>query len=347
MLRSIRGRLIVAVVVMAVLLGALIYFQSMRLSQLDETLTDLGELQQFKSHVLIPQKDMNQFIAAMDNTVLLLELGEVERAQESYDESVDAEQDISAEFAFLEENGSDELLALAEQTHQKWEAATEYMKIRAETVAAELGITLVRPPTEPLKVEDEHTAAGAENARSQYGQMGAAELEALMEDDATNPLEIADVDVDALEEATDEVLAQEEAAGDSTLTAASRTVIFGSAGVLVAILVIGALVTTSVSRPLGQLKKGAEEIAEGNLDYRFDDVPADEVGVVIQTVETMSTSLKARIRTLEEVAGLVVITSEDIRTAAETLQPDGTAVDTIVKKSNELKGLVGQVLKGD
>jgi len=346
MFHSIKSKLIVSVFIMAALLGALIYLSSASLSELETTLNDLQNQQEFKSHVLIPQKDMNQFLAGIDETVLLLELGESERAQEAYDGTVDAEQDISVEFATLEESGTGDLLAASESAHRDWEIATEYLKIYAEQVAEEGGVALVRPSTDPTKTVDVHTDEGIQAAQAEYGALSVPELEAIADDDEASPVEAADNGIDGLEDMADELLASEQAAGEEALKQTSQTVLYGAIIVLVAIIVIGLIVTRSVTRPLDMLKKGAERIANGDLDYTFTDVPDDEIGAVIHSVEKMSASMKTRIMNLEEVAGVVVVTGDEINSAAESIEPKTPAVNTILEKSQALKDLVGQVLNG-
>lgn len=345
MFHSIRGKLILSVVIMAALLGTLIYLSSARLSELETTLGELQDLEQFKAHVLIPQKDMNEFLAKLDSTVLQLELGEAEGAQEAYDETVDAEQDISAEFAFLEANGPESLRADAAVVHRDWEIATEYLKMHAESKAKELDIALVRPSTDPTKTVDAHTAEAIDTAQVKFVSLDAAALAALTDDDATNPIEIADEGIDTLEESTDEVLAAEMKLADDTLKTTSQTILFGSIAVLVAIIIVGLIVANSVSKPLVALRDGSEKIADGDLDYTFTDVPDDEVGSVIHSVQKMAHSMKARILNLEEVAGVVVVNGEDINAAAMAIEPRTPEVESIIDKSQMLKDLVGQVLK--
>jgi HAMP domain-containing protein len=345
MFRSIASKLIVSVVIMAALLGALIFFSSARLNELSTTLDSLNKLQDFKSHVLIPQKDMNNFIGATDNTILLLELGQPQRAQAAFDVTVDQETDISAEFEALEKSGTGDLLAQAKDAHLKWEIAMEFLKIRDEKVAAERGFELVRVSTEPTKVVDAHTTEAVATAQKDYAALSVAELNAIAEDSTRYPVEASDVAIDGLAESTDKVLASETAAGDKSLASASQTIIFGSGGVLVAILVIGLAVATSVSRPLRMLKEGAEQIAEGNLDYTFENVPDDEVGSVIHSVQKMAASLRDRIHNLEEVAGVVMLTGEDIQSAAGAIEPKGPEVETILAKAQVLRDLVGQALE--
>jgi methyl-accepting chemotaxis protein len=345
MIRSIRGRLIASVVIMAALLGALIYLSSARLNSLSSTLDSMNSLQDFKSHVLIPQKDMNAFIGATDNANLQFDLGRPEGAQAAYDSTVDAEQDISGEFATLEKTGAGDLLKQSQQAHRDWEVATEFLKIRSEKVATEHGFTLVRTATDPTKTVDAHTTDAIAQAKKDYGTLTVAQLDAVAEDMSVSPVEKSDVAIDGLAEATDKVLAAEVTAGDKSLASASQTILFGSIGVLVAILGLGLAVATSVSRPLLLLKNGSEQVAGGNLDYTFENVPDDEVGAVIHSVQKMSGSLRDRIRTLEEVAGVIMLTGDDIQTAARAIEPKGPEVATILEKSEILKDLVGQSIK--
>jgi HAMP domain-containing protein len=344
MFRSIRGRLFASVVIMALLLGALIYLSSARLNSLSTTLDHLQSLQDFKSHVLIPQKDMNAFIGATDNAILLIDLGQAEKAQTAYNVTVDQENDISGEFATLEKTGTGDLLTQAEQAHTNWEVAMEFLKIRVEAVAKEHNVALVRPTTEPTKTVDAHTTAAIAQAQKDYGSLSVAELDAIGADTTKSPVEKSDVSIDGLAEATDKVLADETAAGDKSLASASQTILWGSIIVLVAVLGLGLAVANSVSRPLLMLKEGAEQIAGGNLDYEFKNVPNDEVGSVIHSVEKMSASLKTRIYTLEEVAGVIMLTGDDILTAANAIEPKGPEVNTIIEKAETLKGLVGQTI---
>jgi methyl-accepting chemotaxis protein len=340
MFHSIKSKLIAAVIVMAVLLGALIFLTSLQMKSIESTLSDLQKLNDVKSHVLIPQKDMNQFLAAMESAELFLELGDAEGAQDAYDESVDAEQDISVEFIDeLKPNVTGELAPLIKQAHVDWEIATEFLKIKVEALAEDSGVTLVRPSVDPTKSVDADTEAAIATAQDLYGGKSYAELAEIQDDDATNPIEIADEGIDGSEDKVDEILAAEQADGEQAVKNSASTVLLGSLGVLAAILLVGLVVTTSVSRPLAELKTGAEKIAEGDLDYEFKNVPADEVGAVIHSVESMAGGLKSRIRNLEEVAGIVMVTGEEIGNAAKA--SDMAAVSA---KAEQLKGLVGQML---
>jgi methyl-accepting chemotaxis protein len=345
MLNSIRAKLILAVIVMAALLGGLIFFTSAQMTSVQDTLTDMENLQDIKTHVMAPQKDMNQFIAAMDSTVLFLELGDADGAQGAFDGSVDAEQDISGEFEYLEASATGDLQPMLAQAHLDWEIAMEFMKIKAEVLADEKGIDLARPSTEPTKVVDAHVGEAAATAQDEYAGLSFDELTAIADNNEISPIEVADEAIDTSDELTTELLEAERADGEQAIENSSRTVLFGSVAVLLAIILIGAFVTASVSRPLSMLKAGAEKIAEGDLGYEFKNVPADEIGSVIHSVETMASGLKNRIRTLEEVAGVVMITGDEIGSAASAAKSSGADVDEIIAKAEQLKSLIGPVLE--
>lgn len=354
MFHTIKSKLIVAVALMAALLAVVIYLSSQQLAQTQETLGELQDLQEFYTHTLVPQKDMNQFIGAIDNTVLYIDLGDQEGAQAAYEVTLDAELDIAEEFASLEEHEKDEaddqsgaeaeLIEQAAVAHAGWEGATEFMKLYAEQVAEEAGMTLVRPSTEPSKAVDVHTDEAANEIKTAYSGMSVAELQEVADNNEVSPVEIADEAIDGLAETTAEELAAENEAGTAAITGASQTVLFGSAAVLVLVIVIGLVMTTGISRPLISLKTGAEAIAAGNLDYEFKNVPSDEVGSVIHSVEAMARSLKARILNLEEIAGVVMLTGEEISGAADQLDASTPQVQTIRDKAKTLRDLVGQAL---
>ena len=341
---SIKSRLIIAVIAMAAILAAAAFLINGQLGTLDGDLNELHAAQDVKSHVLAPQKDMNQFLAAMESTMLWLDLGDAEEAQDAYAESVDAEQDISAEFAYLEENAADDFKPVVEQAHKDWEIATEFLKIQAETAAAEKGLALVRPSTDPTKTVDAHSDEGIAEAQKQYAGLDSAALAEIADDDAASPVEKADEGIDGAEVQIDEILAGYQKSGDESLAKTRSLTMTALVVALLGVVLIGALATISIVRPLDKLESGAKAIAAGNLDYEFGQISSDEVGVVTKSVEDMAHSLKARIRNLEEVAGVVVLTSEDIAKAAKA--EGGVDAADILAKAESLKAIVAPVLGG-
>lgn len=341
-MKSIRARMVFAVVAMAAVLGILAFLVSGQLSTLSSDLSDLHDVQDVKSHVLAPQKDMNQFIGYIDNTLLWLDLGNAEEAQAAYEGTVDAEQDISGEFAYLEAHATGEVLPMVQQAHKDWEIATEFMKIQVEATGAEKGFKLVRPTTEPTKTVDAHTTEAASEALAKFGSMDVAALTAVTENDEAYPVELADVGIDGTTEKVDEILATYQARGDESLDKTRQLIMLGLLAALAGVVGIGVFATMSIMGPLGKLKTGAKKIADGDLDFEFGNVSGDEIGVVTKTVEEMAHSLKSRIRNLEEVAGVVVLTSDEISTEAKS----GADADLgmIGEKADMMKGLISEML---
>jgi len=341
-MQSIRAKLILAVVVMAALLGVLAVLVAGQLNTLGSDLTALHDLQDVKSHVLIPQKDMNATIGFIGSTLQWLELGNATAAQEVYDETVDAEQDISKEFEYLEQHAQGEVVPIVQQAHTDWEAATEFMKIQVETTAKSKGMVLVRPSTEPTKVIDKHATDAIAAAQAKYGSLDATALAAIADDNKVSPVETADVSIDGAAEKVDEILAAYQERGDASLAKTQQLTLFGLIAALVGVVFVGLIATASIVRPLDKLKVGAQKVAAGDLDYDFGATSNDEVGAVTKAVQEMAHSLKDRIRNMEEVAGIVVLTSEEISASAKS----GTEADIakITEKADMMRDLVGQVL---
>ena len=80
------------------------------------------------------------------------------------------------------------------------------------------------------------------------------------------------------------------------VTAATRARIFG-AGLVVTVLaaVIGLIVSRRLSRPLEELKKGAERFASGNLDQPLEVPESEEVGGLATAMNKMAAELSQRI----------------------------------------------------
>jgi methyl-accepting chemotaxis protein len=160
----------------------------------------------------------------------------------------------------------------------------------------------------------------------------------------TSPVEVSDEGIDGSEELVNELLDTERKAGSKALATSRNTVMAGSLAVMLGIVLVGAVVTTSVARPLSALKSGAEKIAGGDLDYEFKNIADDEVGSVIHSVQQMSVGLKSRIQTLQEAAGVVLLTGEEIGAEAEKAKAAGADTDAIIAKAEELKNLIGPML---
>jgi len=68
------------------------------------------------------------------------------------------------------------------------------------------------------------------------------------------------------------------------------------------VIVIGLLVSRAITSPIMSLKKGAEEIGKGNIDYRIAVNSRDELGELAYSFNKMSADLKKHIQELESTA---------------------------------------------
>jgi two-component system phosphate regulon sensor histidine kinase PhoR len=72
------------------------------------------------------------------------------------------------------------------------------------------------------------------------------------------------------------------------------------AGLVIALVaaLVSLLVARRINRPLGQMKRGAERFAAGDLDYRLTVPDAEETGVLAESMNRMAAQLDERIRTV-------------------------------------------------
>jgi GAF domain-containing protein len=100
----------------------------------------------------------------------------------------------------------------------------------------------------------------------------------------------------------DEVL-QDFVATTSTVEEESRKTLFSAVGVSLFLLSLAGLaaygIGNSITAPLGKLTKAAEEVAEGNLDARANVVTNDEIGLLAETLNSMTSTAQGLVSTLE------------------------------------------------
>ncbi len=71
-------------------------------------------------------------------------------------------------------------------------------------------------------------------------------------------------------------------------------------GVIIALLaaIVSLLISRRISRPIEEVKKGAESFARGNLEYRLPISNSEEIGSLSETMNQMAAELHERIRTI-------------------------------------------------
>jgi methyl-accepting chemotaxis protein len=87
-------------------------------------------------------------------------------------------------------------------------------------------------------------------------------------------------------------------------TAAARrtrvTIIGGTIVATIALLLVGFLISDSITRRVGDLRSGAERIRQGDLSYRIDDRSHDDVGRLGQAFNQMAAALQSQNRAIGE-----------------------------------------------
>ena len=101
----------------------------------------------------------------------------------------------------------------------------------------------------------------------------------------------------------DEVL-QEFVATTTIVEEETRRTLFSAVGVSLFLLSLAGLaaygIGNSITAPLGKLTKTAEEVAGGNLNIRAEVITGDEIGVLANTLNSMTTTTQELITTLED-----------------------------------------------
>jgi len=103
---------------------------------------------------------------------------------------------------------------------------------------------------------------------------------------------------------TEDELLQEFVATKLTLENQNRMTVFNAAGVILIILSVAGLASygigSSITAPLGKLIRVAKQVASGNLNARADVSTSDEIGILGNTLNNMSTTAQGLVAHLEE-----------------------------------------------
>lgn len=93
-----------------------------------------------------------------------------------------------------------------------------------------------------------------------------------------------------------------------------------SIGSIVFGISFGIWVYRSISRPLGQLMKVADEVSSGNLAYAIPKSTADEIGMV-------QTSMAKMVSNLKEIVGKITVSTSQLASSSEELSATATIID--------------------
>jgi methyl-accepting chemotaxis protein len=104
--------------------------------------------------------------------------------------------------------------------------------------------------------------------------------------------QIRNVETDVLKNRSDEA----KAAAQRTQV----TIITGTVVATIALLLVGAIISTSITRRVSELMRGAERIREGDLSFRIADDSRDDVGRLGESFNEMADALQSQNRAIGE-----------------------------------------------
>ncbi|REG83742.1 methyl-accepting chemotaxis protein [Marinomonas pollencensis] len=112
-------------------------------------------------------------------------------------------------------------------------------------------------------------------------------------------------------------------------------------------LIIGAvmsiLITRSIVKPLGQVVQLLDRVAKGDLSHDVRIKQKGEIGLLVESVTSMRTSLAGVIEKIDDSAQTVVAAVKNIRTSMEGVQQGSRQQQTM---ANDIHGSVGELSEG-
>ncbi|MFZ4478430.1 MAG: MCP four helix bundle domain-containing protein, partial [Rhodoferax sp.] len=142
---------------------------------------------------------------------------------------------------------------------------------------------------------------------------------------------------------------------DSLVSSTERLIlILGAVAALMAVLV-GWLITRSITGPTNKLVQGADKMAAGDFSFKLDVNSKDEVGMLANSVRAMQTAVQAMIADANMLAKAAVAGKLETRADASKHQGDFQAIvkgvndtlDAVIGPLNVAAGYVDRISKGD
>jgi GAF domain-containing protein/HAMP domain-containing protein len=106
-----------------------------------------------------------------------------------------------------------------------------------------------------------------------------------------------------IEQIVDDSEARVTAANEAILTEAQNRLIFlgsGYVGVVILALLLASLIQRSITRPVAELRRGAEAFRQGEMDVALSVAGTDELSLLARTFNQMTTRLRGLVDTLEQ-----------------------------------------------
>ncbi len=87
---------------------------------------------------------------------------------------------------------------------------------------------------------------------------------------------------------------------EETLSGVEHRLLWGGAAVLLLAAILSFVVSRRISRPLEQIKQGAERFASGDFSYRLYTAGSSEIGTLAETMNEMAAELEERLQSISK-----------------------------------------------
>src|SRR5205085_3032178 len=99
------------------------------------------------------------------------------------------------------------------------------------------------------------------------------------------------------------------------------TIVGGTVVAALALILVGAVISTSITRRVRDLMRGAARIGEGDLSFRLDDDSRDDIGRLGESFNRMAAALQSQNRAIGE-SGATIAERVRVLTDGSDALPD-------------------------
>lgn len=138
-------------------------------------------------------------------------------------------------------------------------------------------------------------------------------------------------------------------AAEETSSSAYWSLAVGVIIAFVAAIILGLLVTRSITRPLSAALRTARQVADGDLSQRIDVAGSDEVSALLTALSTMQTNLRETIKEIANAADQLASASEELNAVTEessrALTRQNDEIQQAATAVNEMTAAVEEVAR--
>lgn len=275
---------------------------------------------------------LTQFLAESRTLALAVSASKVsEDSSVAYGRLSGAEADVTNSLRALERDSASEVTDL----QAGWDAlrTDTYLWINREAVQGESGFRLSRDSAGRFRAS---TGTNLTEP-SEIAPLSTTDLSRKVRDNAEI---LRNRTLRAVTSQAEEEAAHAGAASVRARELATRaTLVFTTLSLLLAVAA-AIWLYRSIAIPLGVARAFADRVASGDLDATLGHTRDDEIGTLARAVEQMKDAVVRRIATMQEMAGAVLVTAENVRREASLAQEPA-----VVREADVLLALANQMLR--